>query len=79
MSAVPSPRPHHAIWPSRLPRSLIVPETTLWFNLEVSAARYPQHAAYVFFGRELRYAALKAQAEAAVTAIRDEIQRHAVD
>ena len=57
-------RPHHTIWPKRLPRELAVPETTLWFNLEVSAARFPQKPAYLFFGRPLRYAELKAQAEA---------------
>ena len=42
-------RPHHAIWPKRLPRALVVPDTTLWFNLEVSARRYPGKAAYQFF------------------------------
>ena len=57
-------RPHHTIWPKRLPRELAVPETTLWFNLEVTAARFPQKPAYLFFGRPLRYAELKAQAEA---------------
>ena len=56
-------RPHHAIWPVRLPRELVVPETTLWFNLEVSAARYPHKAAYRFFGRDLGFAELKEQAE----------------
>ena len=59
-----STRPHHAIWPSRLPRVLNVPETTLWFNLEVAATRYPDKPAYVFFGRPLSYGQLKAQAEA---------------
>ena len=34
--AVPS-RPHHRIWPRRLPRQLQVPATSLWFNLEVAA------------------------------------------
>ncbi|MED5618681.1 long-chain fatty acid--CoA ligase [Ideonella sp. BN130291] len=57
-------RPHHAIWPRRLPRALTVPQTSLWFNLEVSARRYPDKAGYVFFGRELRFAELMAQAEA---------------
>ena len=57
-------RPHHAHWPARLPRELVVPATSLWFNLEVSAARFPGKAAYRFFGRELRYHELKAQAEA---------------
>jgi fatty-acyl-CoA synthase len=57
-------RPHAAAWPRRLPRDLIIPETTLWFNLEVSARRYPDKAAYVFFGRALSYRELHRQAEA---------------
>jgi fatty-acyl-CoA synthase len=57
-------RPHAAAWPMRLPRALTIPETTLWFNLEVSARRYPGKAAYVFFGREMSYAELQRQAEA---------------
>ena len=59
-----SHRPHEAHWPKRLPRTLAVPETSLWFNLEVAARRYPHKAAYVFFGRALSYAELHAQAEA---------------
>ena len=51
-------------WPARLPRDLVIPETTLWFNLEVSARRYPDKAAYVFFGRELSFRELHRQAEA---------------
>ena len=51
-------------WPARLPRTLVIPETTLWFNLEVSARRYPAKAAYRFFGRELSYGELLRQAEA---------------
>jgi fatty-acyl-CoA synthase len=57
-------RPHHKIWPKRLPHELVVPQTTLCFNLEVSAARYPNKAAYIFFGRTLSFAQLKAQADA---------------
>ena len=57
-------RPHHKIWPKRLPRELVVPQTSLWFNLEVAAARYPDKTAFLFFGKALTYAALKAQAEA---------------
>ncbi|MFO1267266.1 MAG: AMP-binding protein, partial [Rubrivivax sp.] len=55
---------HAAIWPRRLPTQLTIPETSLWFNLEVSARRYPAKAAYVFFGRALTFAQLLAQAEA---------------
>ena len=55
-------RPHAAVWPARLPRDLVVPETTLWFNLEVSARRYPDKAAYLYFGRALSYSELHQQA-----------------
>ena len=58
-----SDRPHHKIWPKRLPRELVVPQTSLWFNLEVAAARYPDKTAFLFFGQALTYAQLKAQAE----------------
>ncbi len=61
---VPADRPHLPHWPRRLPRSVIAPETSLWFNLEVAATRFPDRAAYVFFGRELSYRELRTQAEA---------------
>lgn len=57
-----APRPHHAIWPKRLPRELAVPATTLWFNLEVAAARFPDKAAYLFFGRPHSFGDLHRQA-----------------
>lgn len=62
--SLPAVRPHHAIWPQRLPRELVLPETSLWFNLEVAATRFPQRAAYRFLGRPLLYADMKRQAEA---------------
>ena len=61
---VPPDRPHFRHWPKRLPRELVVPETSLWFNLEVAATRFPRKAAYRFFGRSISFAELKAQAEA---------------
>ena len=61
---VPGADPRKPFWPARLPRELEVPANTLWFNLEVSAHRYPDKAACVFFGRTLSYRELRAQAEA---------------
>ena len=57
-------RPHLAHWPRRLPQELVVPETTLWFNLMVTARRYPNKAACHFFGRSMSYLELHDQAEA---------------
>jgi fatty-acyl-CoA synthase len=56
--------PHWAHWPARLPRQVAVPDSTLWFNLEVAARRYPARPAYRFFGRALSWAELHAQARA---------------
>lgn len=55
---------HFAHWPAGLPRKLEIPHVTLWHNLEVSAARYPEKVAYWFYGKPLTYARLKAEAEA---------------
>lgn len=54
---------HHAFWPHRLPHALIPPATSLWDNLAVSARRYPDKPALVFFGACLSYGALLHQAE----------------
>ncbi len=56
---VPPDRPHLAVWPRRLPRAVVAPDTSLWFNLEVAATRFPDRAAYLFFGRALSYRQLR--------------------
>ena len=61
---VPADRPHFAFWPKRLARTVTLPETSLWHNLEVAAARYPAKAATVYFGRTKTYATLRAEAQA---------------
>ena len=61
---VPADRPHFAFWPKRLARKVTLPETSLWHNVEVAAARYPCKAATIYFGRTKSYAALRAEAEA---------------
>jgi len=55
---------HYAFWPKGLPREIPAPRTTLYFNLEVSAARYPDKAAIVFYDAEVSYARLKREADA---------------
>lgn len=59
----PEPRPHHRFWPRRLPHRITVPATSLWHNLEVSARRYPDKPALVFFDRHTTYRELHDQAE----------------
>ena len=49
---------YHAHWPARLPWNLQAPATSLWFNLEVSALRYPDKTALQFLGRSWTYRVL---------------------
>jgi len=53
------PALHHGVWPRRLPHAIAVPQTSLWFNLEASATRYPDKAATVFFDQAMGYAELR--------------------
>ncbi|MGH2487074.1 MAG: AMP-binding protein, partial [Ktedonobacterales bacterium] len=52
---------HFAYWPKRVPHSLTIPETTLCYNLDVSAARYPGKTAIVYYGREITYRELASE------------------
>lgn len=54
---------HEAFWPERVPRHVPAIATSIWHNLAVSAARYPDKAALVFFGTVTTYAQLAGQAE----------------
>jgi fatty-acyl-CoA synthase len=54
----------YKIWPRRMPKSLSVPRTTLWFNLEVSAERYPDRSITIFYDSRLTYARFRRDAEA---------------
>jgi len=56
-------RSHYKFWPHRLPHAITPPATSLWDNLAVSARRYPDKPALVFFGRTWSYAEVLQQAE----------------
>jgi fatty-acyl-CoA synthase len=55
---------HYPYWPPGAPKSLSVPRTSLYYNLEVSARRYPGKAAIHFYGSDIDYAELARSAEA---------------
>lgn len=63
-TSAPADRPHFKFWPKRVPREVVVPETTLWHNLEVSAQRYPHKTAFVFMGHEHTFAQVLTEAQA---------------
>lgn len=55
---------HYAHWPPGVPKSLSVPRTSLYFNLEVSARRYAHKAALHYYGTTVTYAELLRATEA---------------
>lgn len=50
-------------WPKPFPRTLTIPQTSLWHNVEVSALRYPDETASVFYDATMSYRELHDQAE----------------
>jgi fatty-acyl-CoA synthase len=50
------PKDYLKVWPRDVPKTLTVPDTTLWYNVEVSARRYPDKAACIFYESRLSYA-----------------------
>ena len=54
----------YKIWPKGFPRNLTVPRTTLWFNLEAAATRYPDKPITLFYDSRLSYAQFRRDAEA---------------
>jgi fatty-acyl-CoA synthase len=50
-------------WPARLPLALKPPVGSLWDCLAISARRYPDKPALIFFGRQISYTELLSAAE----------------
>jgi fatty-acyl-CoA synthase len=55
---------HFAHWPPGLPKALSIPRTSLHYNLEVSARRYPDKTAIAYYGSAFSYAEVAREAEA---------------
>ena len=55
---------HFAHWPPGVPKSLAVPRTNLHYNLEVSARRYPDKTAILYYGTPVSYVMLEREAAA---------------
>ncbi len=52
---------HYQHWPKRVPKSLVYPRTPLYDFLEISARRYPDHPAIIYYGRRIAYSELWSQ------------------
>lgn len=55
-----NPTPH---WPNKLPRTLTLPNTSLYYNVEVSAARYPNKTFILFYDTPISFGEFKHQTE----------------
>ena len=55
---------HYGVWPQHLPKSLTLPQTSLVTNLEISAQRYPDRPAIIFYDTSISYAELLSEVEA---------------
>ncbi|HDZ58234.1 MAG TPA: long-chain fatty acid--CoA ligase [Pseudomonas xinjiangensis] len=55
---------HYQVWPAQVPHFLELPQTSLYTNLTISALRYPEHPAIIYYGTALSYRELERQANA---------------
>ena len=55
---------HYAHWPPGVPKSLTIPRTSVYFNLEVSAKRYPDKTFINYYESTLSFAEAKQQVDA---------------
>jgi fatty-acyl-CoA synthase len=54
---------HHAHWPPGVPRHLSIPQTNLFYNVEVSATRYPDKPFLLFYDSPLSFAQFRRECE----------------
>src|SRR5579862_6676581 len=53
---------HLQFWP-KASRDITIPETSLWFNLEVSATRFPKKTAINYYDSTLTFTELREECE----------------
>jgi fatty-acyl-CoA synthase len=54
---------HDPFWPPGLPRHLTLPQTNVWYNVEVSATRYPDKPFIIFYDAVITFATFRRQTE----------------
>ncbi|PWT76045.1 MAG: long-chain fatty acid--CoA ligase [Proteobacteria bacterium] len=55
---------HYRFWPKGLPKTLTYPKTSLYYNLSVSAARYPDKPLLIYYDSPVTFAAVKRDVDA---------------
>ena len=54
---------HHPNWPPQVPLHLTLPETNIFYNAEVSAARFPNKPFIVFYDTAVTFGEFKDETE----------------
>lgn len=54
---------HFEFWPARLPKSLTVPKTTLFEDLEMTTRKYPDKVAMQYYGASYTYEEIYSEAQ----------------
>ncbi|MFL6654769.1 MAG: long-chain fatty acid--CoA ligase [Sulfurifustis sp.] len=54
---------HFAHWPKNVPKELQIPETSLFYNAEVSATRYPNKPYLIYYDSKVTFGQFKDEAE----------------
>lgn len=55
---------HYAVWPRELPKSMALPRTSVFTNLDISARRFPDRTAIIFYDAPMTYGRLFQEVEA---------------
>jgi len=55
---------HYRHWPKDVPYDITIPQTSLYYNLEVSANRYPHKTAISYYGSRFSYSRIKSEVDA---------------
>ena len=55
---------HYAVWPRELPKSMALPRTSVFTNLDISARRFPDRTAVIFYDAPMTYGRLLQEVEA---------------
>ncbi|MFC4257940.1 long-chain fatty acid--CoA ligase [Marinobacter lacisalsi] len=55
---------HYSVWPRELPKTMTLPQTSLVTNLDISALRYPDHTAIIYYDTKITYQELLDEVEA---------------
>ena len=63
---------HLAFWPTGLPRHLSVPQTNLYYNLEVSATRYPDKTFAIYYDTPISYSEFRDEVDAIAGFLQEE-------